>query len=245
MVARIGRKGRIREEAVNTLLAEQLRRHGLSAKAERRSQEGTPDVRIELRSGDLLLLECKWEGSAGLLDDQTRQRLDQFPEALGILGIVYPDCLQVAEDIHADLGGAGDLRWRLYGSRGAIVADMPERSVSVEDLAAQLRYLPLELEGGDRVDAAAAIVGYAVNKAVEPVRQHQRLARRISDIIAEADKESDRLAALRIGCLVLFNALAFQDRLAALHPDVPDSSGGPPRGPGGYAAGMAVHLRRY
>ena len=79
----------------------------------------------------------------------------------------------------------------------------------------------MELEGGDRIDAAAAIVGYAVEKAVDPVRQHQRLAKRISDIIAEADKESDRLAALRIGCLVLFNALAFQDRLAALHPDVP------------------------
>ena len=206
---------------MNTLLSEQLRRHGLSARAERRSREGTPDVRIELRSGDLLLLECKWEGSAGLLDEQARQRLEQFPEALGILGVVYPDRLQAADDIHADLAGAGDLRWRLHGSRGTVGVGQPDRYGSVEDLAAQLRYLPLELEGGDRVDAAAAIVGYAVEKAIEPVRQHQRLARRISDIIAEADKESDRLAALRIGCLVLFNALAFQDRLAALHPDVP------------------------
>ena len=206
---------------MNTLLAEQLRRHGLAARAERRSKEGTPDVRIELRSGDLLLLECKWEGSAGLLNEQIRQRLEQFPEALGILGVVYPDRLQSAEDIHADISGAGDLRWRLHGSRGGVAVNQPDRSGSVEDLAAQLRYLPLELEGGDRVDAAAAIVGYAVQTAVEPVRQHQRLARRVSDIIAEADKENDRLAALRIGCLVLFNALAFQDRLAALHPDVP------------------------
>ena len=213
-------QGTLREEVVNTLLAEQLRRFGLSARAERRSREGTPDVRIELRSGDLLLLECKWEGSAGLLDEQTRQRLEQFPEALGILGVVYPDRLQSAEDIHADLGGAEDLRWRLYGSRGTVAAGQQDRSGSVEDLAAQIRYLPLEL-GADRVDSAAEIVRYAVEKAVEPVRQHQRLARRISDIIAEADKESDRLAALRIGCLVLFNALAFQDRLAALHPDVP------------------------
>ena len=76
---------------MNTLLAEQLRRYGLSARAERRSREGTPDVRIELRSGDLLLLECKWEGSAGLLDEQILQRLGQFPEALGIFGVVYPD----------------------------------------------------------------------------------------------------------------------------------------------------------
>ena len=221
MSTRRNKNGTLREEAVNTLLAEQLRRHGLSARAERRSREGTPDVRIELRSGDLLLLECKWEGSAALLDEQIRQRLEQFPEALGVLGVVYPDRLQSADDIHADLGEAGDLRWRLHGSRGAVAAGQPDRVGSVEDLAAQLRYLPLELEGSDRVDAAAAIVGYAVEKAVEPVRQHQRLARRISDIIAEADKESDRLAALRIGCLVLFNALAFQDRLAALHPDVP------------------------
>ena len=213
--------GAAREEAVNTLLAEQLRRYGLSARAERRSREGTPDVRIELRSGDLLLLECKWEGSAGLLDEQILQRLGQFPEALGILGVVYPDRLQLADDIHTDLSAAGDLRWRLHGSRGAVTSGHPDRFGSVENLAAQLRYLPLELEGTDRVDAAAAIVGYAVERAVEPVRQHQRLARRISDIIAEADKESDRLAALRIGCLVLFNALAFQDRLAAIHPDVP------------------------
>ena len=206
---------------MNTLLAEQLRRYGLSARAERRSREGTPDVRIELRSGDLLLLECKWEGSAGLLDEQILQRLGQFPEALGIFGVVYPDRLQLADDIHTDLSAAGDLRWRLHGSRGAVTSGHPDRFGSVENLAAQLRYLPLELEGTDRVDAAAAIVGYAVERAVEPVRQHQRLARRISDIIAEADKESDRLAALRIGCLVLFNALAFQDRLAAIHPDVP------------------------
>ena len=221
MAARRKMTGAVREEAVNTLLAEQLRLHGLSARAERRSREGTPDVRIELRSGDLLLLECKWEGSAGLLDEQLRQRLEQFPEALGVLGVVYADRLQSADDIHAALSEAGDIRWRIHGSRGAVVTNQPDRSGSVEDLAAQLRYLPLELEGSDRVDAAAAIVSYAVERAVEPVRQHQRLARRISDIIAEADKESDRLAALRIGCLVLFNALAFQDRLAAIHSDVP------------------------
>ena len=91
MASRRNGKGTLREEAVNTLLAEQLRRHGLSARAERRSREGTPDVRIELRRGDLLLLVCKWKGSAGLLDEQVHQRLEQFPEALGVLGVVYPD----------------------------------------------------------------------------------------------------------------------------------------------------------
>ena len=87
----------LREEAVNILLAEQLQRYGLSARAERRSREGAPDVRIELRSGDLLLLECKWEGSAGLLDEQVRQRVEQLSEALGILGVVYADRLQAVE----------------------------------------------------------------------------------------------------------------------------------------------------
>ena len=37
-------EGTLREEVVNTLLAEQLRNFGLSAKAERRTQEGAPDV---------------------------------------------------------------------------------------------------------------------------------------------------------------------------------------------------------
>ena len=206
---------------MNTLLAEQLRRHSLSAKAERRSREGTPDVQVALRSGDLLLLECKWEGSAGLLDEQISRRLEQFPEALGILGVVYPDRLQSVDDVQASLSAADDLRWRLHGSRGAATPSQPDHHGSIESLAAQLRHLPLDLEGADRVDAAAAIVSYAVDKAVEPIRQHLRMAERIADIIAKADKENDKLAALRIGCLVLFNALAFQDRLAEYRTDVP------------------------
>ena len=51
-----------------------------------------------------------------------------------------------------------------------------------------------------------------------------RISRRIADIIASTDQEKDRAAALRIGCLVLFNALAFQDRLAAANEDVPTVS---------------------
>ena len=225
---------------MNTLLVEQLRRHGLSAKAERRSREGTPDVRVELRSGDLLLLECKWEGSAGLLDEQIRRRLEQFPEALGILGVVYPDRLQSVDDIQTSLSAADDLRWRLHGSRGAATPSHPGHSGSAEDLAAQLRHLPLDLEGADRVDAAAMIVGYAVDKAVEPVRQHQRLAERIADIIAKADKEKDRLAALRIGCLVLFNALAFQERLAESRTDVPTAKEALREGPDGIRRAWQV-----
>ena len=57
----------IREEGVNVLLAQSLRDHGISARAERRSRRGAPDIRVELRSGDLVILECKWDGSANLL----------------------------------------------------------------------------------------------------------------------------------------------------------------------------------
>ena len=221
MIAKGKKLGPTREEVANTLLGQAMRRHGLDAKAERRTREGVPDVRVVLRSGDLVLLECKWEGAAGLLDEQIDDRLRQFPEALGILGVLYPERLQKEDDVQAALEAADDLRWRLYGARGNPTPERLARSGSVADLADQLRVLPLELEGTDRVDAAAGIVSHAVEKAVAPIRQHQRISRRISDIIAEADKESDRLAALRIGSLVLFNALAFQDRLAESNSDVP------------------------
>ncbi len=92
------------------------------------------------------------------------------------------------------------------------------------ELADNLRTLPLELEGGDRVAAAADAVGYALEQAAGQVTKHARISRRIADIIASTDQEKDRAAALRIGCLVLFNALVFQDRLAAANEDVPTVS---------------------
>ncbi len=206
---------------MNTLLAQELRRHGLDAKAERRSREGAPDVRVELRGGELILLECKWESTAGLLEAQLDERLEQFPDAIAVVGVIHPERLRVEEDLQASLRTETGLRWRIHGSRGGVTPAQPERSGSVEDLADQLRGLLLEMEGADQVTAAAAVIGYALEKAVAPIRQHQRIAGRIAAIIAEADKESDRLAALQIGCLVLFNALAFQDRLAGGNPNVP------------------------
>ena len=77
------------------------------------------------------------------------------------------------------------------------------------------------MEGVDRVAAAAGAVGYALEQAATQITKHARLSRRIADIIASTDQEKDRAAALRIGCLVLFNALAFQDRLAVANEDVP------------------------
>ena len=211
----------IREEAVNTLLAQLLRDRGISARAERRSKKGVPDIRVELRSGDSVLVECKWEGSASLLIEQLESRLDSFPEAIGVVGVLYPERLRHEENTHAGLEAAANLQWWLHGSRGSIMPDRRIHSGSVAELADHLRALPLELEGVDRVAAAAGVVGYALEQAAKEIDRHARVSRRIADIIARADQEKDRAAALRIGCLVLFNALAFQDRLAAVNGDVP------------------------
>ena len=210
----------IREEAVNVLLAQLLSERGVSAKPERRSRGGAPDVRVELRTGDLVLLECKWEGSTALLEDQLDERMEAFPEALGMIGVLYPSRLRRADDTRAELEAATDLQWWVHGSRGAKTRGPSVRMGSAAELADQLRTLPLELEGVDRVVAAAAAVGYALEQAADRITGHARISRRIADIIASTDQEKDRAAALNIGCLVLFNALAFQDRLAAASEDV-------------------------
>ena len=69
---------------------------------------------------------------------------------------------------------------------------------------------------------ATAAVGHALEQAAEPIAKNARISYRIADIIAKTDQEKDRAAALRIGCLVLFNALAFQDRLSAVNETVPN-----------------------
>ena len=221
MTARQNDPETVREEGINVLLEQSLRGHGLKARAERRSRRGAPDVLVELRSGDLAVLECKWESSAGLLETQLDERLKSFPEALGLVGVLYPDGLRYEEDTHAGLEAVRDLQWWLHGSRGTATPERHIRKGSAADLADQLRNLPLELEGVDRVAAAAGAVGYALEQSAKQLNRHARLSRRIADIIARSDQEKDRAAALRIGCLVLFNALAFQDRLAAANEEVP------------------------
>ena len=198
-----------------------LRGYGVSARAERRSRMGAPDVRVELRTGDSALLECKWEGSRRLLEDQLDERLDAFPDALGLVGVLYPDRLRHTANVEAALETAGDIRWWLHGSRGQSAPGRHIRGGSVAELADNLRSLPLELEGSDRVAAAAGVVGYAIEQAAEQVAQHARMSRRVADIIARTDQEKNRAAARRIGCLVLFNAIAFQDRLSGANGDVP------------------------
>ena len=211
----------IREEAVNVPLAQMLGGYGASARAERRSRRGAPDVQVELRTGDSVLLECKWEGSAGSLEDQLDDRLDAFPDALGLVGVLYPERLRHLANVEAALEVADDIRWWLHGSRGRKIPDRRVRTGSVAELADDLRALPLELESADRVVAATGVVGYAIEQSAQQVARHARLSRRITDVIASTDQEKDRAAARRIGCLVLFNALAFQDRLAEANGDVP------------------------
>ena len=138
--------------------------------------------------------------------------------------VLYPARLRQEEDTQSSLDAATDLRWWVQGSRGNPLPGPRVRTGSVAELADNLRTLPLELEGVDRVAAAADAVGYALEQAATQVTKHARISRRIADIIASTDQEKDRAAALRIGCLVLFNALAFQDRLAAANEDVPTVS---------------------
>ena len=211
----------IREEGVNTLLAQLLRDQGISARAERRSRGSTPDLRVELKTEDTVLLECKWADSVSQLESQLDARLEQFPEALGVIGILYPEGLKYLDDTREGLENAGDLEWWLHGSRGEPVVDRRSRFGSPADIADQLRVLPLELEGTDRVVAAAGVIEHAVEQSAKKLSAHARISRRVKDIIAQTDQENDREKALRIGCLVVFNALAFHFRLATSNDDVP------------------------
>ena len=209
-----------REEAVNTHLAESLKSLGIAARAERRSREGIPDVRVDLIGGYEIILECKYEGATSLFESQLATRLASFPNAVGVVGMVYPSWMREERDIPDALIAATDFEWWLYGSRGAVEPTRRVHSGNVEDLANYLRVLPMELEAVDQVYAAAGVVGHALEGAAAKILGHARVARLVSELIADSDQERDRAAALRIGCLVLFNALAFQERLALAEDNV-------------------------
>ena len=212
----------IREEVVNVLLAELLRSNGIiSPRAERRRRNIAPDIRAALKTGDSVLIECKWSDSVSALENQLDERLEQVPDELGVLGVLYPERLKYEDDILPTLASADDLQWWLHGTRGKRMPDLRRRSGSAADLADQVRALPLELEGVDRVIAAAGVVEYGVEQAAQQIANHARISMRVASIILDTDQEKQRLPALRIGCLVLFNALAFQDRLAVTNGKVP------------------------
>lgn len=214
----------VREEVLNVYLSQLLKERGFSAKEERKGPAGIPDVRVTLKWGDEIIIECKWEASATDLDTQLSKRLEDFPNVLGMVGVLYPARIQIAEDVKEDLAKARDLRWWVHGSRGVPMSSKGMKVGSVSDLADQLRALPIELEGVDKVVAAAAVIGAAVEESAAEVSKHARLAKRIADAIASTDNEKDRAAAIRIGSLVIFNALAFQDRLAQANSEAPTVS---------------------
>ena len=213
-----------REEAVNPLLGQLLRARGIAARAERRSRGDTPDIRFELPTGELVLLECKWESGHAALDAQLAQRVDDFPDAVARVGVLYPEDLKHVDDIQDKLGRTLDLQWFLHSSKQDVYDGPPLRDGGINQLADDLRSAHLQIEGGDLVTQATEDVGLALQDAAAAINKHANIGRRIADVIAKADKESDRAAALRIGCLVLFNALAFQDRLSALNENVPTAS---------------------
>ncbi len=205
-----------REEAVNVHLAQMLKQRGISARAERRSRQGVPDVRVDLIGGYHIILECKYEGSTSLLEPQLATRLTSFPDAAGVVAMVYPSWMREELDIPDALVCATDFEWWLYGSRGVVETTRRVHGGNVDDLADYLRVLPLELEEVDQVYAAVGIVGYALEESANRISKHARIRKLTSEIIANSDHERDRAAALRISCLVLFNALAFQERLTAV-----------------------------
>ena len=220
MTALLNNPETVREETVNSLLVEVLRDHGIEARAERRRREGIPDVLVELGAGNTVLIECKWEDAAVPLESQLNERLNGFPEAMAVIGVLYPLTLKYVTNTRSCLEHDGLLQWWLHGTRSEVRSDRPIRIGSVTDLADYLRVLSLEIDAADRVAAAAKVIGYRVEQASTKLAGHARISRLVADIIAESDQEKDRAAALRIGCLVLFNALAFQERLAEVNEDV-------------------------
>ena len=97
----------IREEAVNTLLAQLLREYGLTTREERRSRRGAPDIQVELKTGDTILLECKWDAAAGFLQVQLDDRILNFPNELAMVGVLYPRRLKTADNPPGGTGHCG------------------------------------------------------------------------------------------------------------------------------------------
>ncbi len=213
-----------REEAVNVPLGAALWKRGIHARAERRSGGDAPDIRFDLPSGDQVIVECKWETGRTALDAQLDQRVHDFPESLARVGILYPDELKHIDDIAGELERTVRLRWFLHSTKQNVYENPTVHDGGLDQLADDLRTLPQQIEGADQVSRATEDVRLALNDAAAAINKHANIGRRIADVIAQADQEDDRAAALRIGCLVLFNALAFQERLSAINEDVPTAT---------------------
>lgn len=211
----------VREEVVNTHLAELLQQRGVTARAERRSHGDAPDVRVELADGRNVFIECKYADASTRLDRQLAERLEDYPEVLAVFGLKYPSRIRRARNVPDQIAAATDLDWFLAGRLGKSEPARQIHTGGVDDLADHLRLLLQENESGDAVAAAVKLVGRQVNQCARAVLRHQRISWRIAKVIARTDQENDRVPAVQIGCLMLFNAVAFQDRLSAVRTDVP------------------------
>jgi len=210
----------IREENYNSVLEQLLRRNQIPARAERRDRSGIPDVRVDLSRHDQILLECKYQGGRSALEQQLDARLQAHPDALGLVGVIYPERLRYEDNPHTALEQAEDLEWWLHGSRGTPQALRQSHHGSVADLATHLPGLPLEIEGQDRVVQATGAVRFALEQSSKAMARNARIASRIATVIAESDRETNQQAALQIAALIVFNAMAFQDRLSWLKSEV-------------------------
>lgn len=211
----------IREEAVNTHLQELLLQRGITARAERRSHGDAPDIRVQLGDGRNVFIECKFADASSRLDRQLADRLGRYPEVLAMFGLKYPSRFRRAQNVAGEIARATDLEWFLAGHMGKAEPDRRYQRGSITDLCDQLRLFMQELESSDVVAVAVDLVSRQVDICARAILRHQRVASRIAAVIARTDQEPDRAPAVRIGCLMLFNAVAFQDRLSAVREDVP------------------------
>ncbi len=164
-----------REEAVNPLLGQLLRARGIKARAERRSRGDAPDIRYELRSGELVLIECKWESNQAGLNDQLDQRVEDFPDAIARLGVLYPDWLKREDDILDELEHTLKLQWFLHSSKQEIYDDPPLRDGGINQLADDLRTLLQQIEGADLVTLPAGGLRQAAHaRLLRPADQRVR-----------------------------------------------------------------------
>ena len=193
----LGRNYVIREEGVNTFLAELLRDQGIAAHAERRDRNITPDIRVTLKTGDTVLLECKWLNSARQLENQLDTRLQQFPDAVGIIGVLYPEEVKYPLNTRRSLEISGDLEWWLHGSRGERVSDRRSRFGAPTDIADHLRVLALELEGADRRDVWDGFERTDAVTAYPMVENHDTQQR--TRLVSEPDKYLAPLVEARPG----------------------------------------------
>ena len=57
------------------------------------------DIQVALKTGDAVLLECKWDDSHTALETQLDERLEQSSDALAVVGVLYPERLKYAEGL--------------------------------------------------------------------------------------------------------------------------------------------------